>query len=142
MGGGLLIVAVALGAPALKEPKPHPLVGTWLILERTQDGQTADVRGDHCWTFTADGRRAGHTLRTRPTYWLRYEMDEKARPPAVTVTGVSFVGSPAESYDFLFKIDGDTLTVCTRERGRPASIGAEAGSGNLVYKLRRVKAKD
>jgi uncharacterized protein (TIGR03067 family) len=142
MGGGLLVVALALGAPALKEAKPHPLVGTWLYLTRTEDGKTVEVEGGLCRTFTADGRHGDHTLRARPAAWVRYEVDEKARPRVLTITGQYAEGSPPESFDSLFEIDGDTLTVCTRVRGRPAAIGAEAGSGNLVYKLRRVKAKD
>jgi uncharacterized protein (TIGR03067 family) len=135
-------LALTVGAPALKEAKPHPLVGTWQYLTRTQDGKTAEVEGDHCWTFTTEGRSGHHLLKARPAAWVRYELDEKAVPPAFTVTGQYAIGSPDESYDFLFEIDGETLTVCTRERGRPAAIAAEAGSGNVVYKLRRVKAKD
>ena len=142
MGGGLLMAALALGAPALKDAGPHPIVGTWLYLTRTLDGQTADVQGDHCMTFTAVGCHGTHALGKRPTGGLRYELDEKTRPTAFTVTGEFAVGGPPESYVYLFEIDGDTLTVCTRERGRPAAIAAEASSGNVVYKLRRVKTKD
>jgi uncharacterized protein (TIGR03067 family) len=142
MGGNLLLLALAVGAPALKEAKPHPLAGTWLFLTRTEDGKTVKVEGSVCRTFTADGRHGDHTLRARPAAWVRYEVDEKARPPAFTVTGQYAEGSPPESFDFLFEIDGDTLTLCTRVRGRPAAIAADAGSGIVVYKLRRVRGQD
>jgi hypothetical protein len=56
IGYGIL-VALVLAAPAPKTPKPHPIVGTWLILTHTQDGRTWEIKGEHCWTFTADGRR-------------------------------------------------------------------------------------
>ena len=140
MSGHLLVVALVLGAPGAKEPKAHPIVGTWLILTRTHDGQTSELNGDHCWTFTADGRRGAHTVDTRPASWQKYALDEKVRPPALSVTEEYRTGPISEH--FRFEVDGDTLTMCTRSGGRPEAITAEKGSGNTVYKLRRVKAKD
>lgn len=49
---------------------------------------------------------------------------------------------PSQTEHFLFEIDGDTLRLCTRPMARPESITAEKGSGNTVYTLRRVRAKD
>src|SRR5690349_2436357 len=128
MGSYLLIAALAVGAPGAKDPKPHPLVGTWLMLTETQDGKTSEVTGNECWTFTADGRRGGHKLGTRPTAWQKYELDEKARPPAFTVTH-EYATAPPQTEHFLFEIDGDTLTICRGRLGRPESISAEKGSG-------------
>jgi uncharacterized protein (TIGR03067 family) len=139
----LVAAAITLGAPAPKARPAHPIVGTWLYLTCTKDGKTSEVQGDHCCTFTADGRRGDHTLRTPPTIWHKYELDEKARPPAFTLTGEFDVGSPAKSFFFLFEIDGDTLTVCLGDDGlRPKSLTGEKGSGSHLYKLRRVKAKE
>jgi uncharacterized protein (TIGR03067 family) len=140
MNSALLTVAVLLGAPGPKDAKAPPLVGTWLIVTHTQDGKTSDVKGDHCWTFTSDGKRGGHTLDTTPTTWQKYEMDEKSRPSAFVVTHEYRAGPTYQS--FLFEVDGDELIVCTGDRDRPKSITAEAGSGNHVYKLRRVKGKN
>jgi hypothetical protein len=137
----LTALAVTLGAPAPKIPKPHPIVGTWLILSHTQDGRTFPIRGDHCWTFTADGRRGGHTLSSRPTGWIKYELDDRRQPPALYVTHEPGSGPQIES--FVYEIDGDTLRFGQGiDGGLPKSISGEAGSGAKVYTLRRVKAKE
>jgi uncharacterized protein (TIGR03067 family) len=143
----LAALAVTLGAPAPKAPKPHPIVGTWQILTRTFDGNTTDVEGGiHCWTFTADGRRGGHTTGTKPgptTVWSKYELDEKVRPATLNVIH-EYPGRTLTDH-FLFEFDGDTLTVCinvTQVGVRPKSITGAKGSGNNLYKLRRVKAKE
>ena len=140
MGGCVLVAALTLGAPGPKEPKAHPLVGTWQLLTHTHDGQTADFKAGHCWTFTADGRRGAHTFDTRPALWQKYALDEKVRPPALSVTEEYRTGPITEH--FRFEVDGDTLTMCTRSEGRPEAITAERGTGNTVYKLWRVKAKE
>jgi uncharacterized protein (TIGR03067 family) len=136
----LLIIVLALGAPAPREvPKP-PVVGTWLVLSQTQEGTTSEVTGNECWTFTADGKWGGHKINKVPTGWQKYTVNEKARPCALDVIHEYRTGSQTDS--FIFEIDGDTLTMCTRTRGRPESISAKEGSGNTVYVLKRVKAKD
>ena len=139
----LTALAVTLGAPGPKAEKPHPIVGTWLILSLTQDGRTSPIRGDHCWTFTADGRRGAHTTQTPPQGWIKYELDEKRRPPALHVTHVTGTGSGPQIESFVFEIDGDTLRFGQSLDGSlPTAISGEAGSGAKVYTLQRVKAKE
>src|SRR5215471_4782586 len=110
MSGCVLVTALVLAAPGAKEPKPHPIVGTWLILTHTYDGETTEVKGDHCWTFSADSRRGAHTLQTKPGNWQKCELDEKTRPQAFSVTH-EYSTRPPQLEHFVFEIDGDTLTV-------------------------------
>lgn len=136
----LLSLALGVGAPAPKLRKPHAIVGTWLILTATQDGTTRKVEGDHCWTFTADGRRGSHTLKAEPVGWYMYELNEKTRPPSLDVIQETKTARVIERY--LFEFDGDTLTLCVNENGRPTAITAEKGSTNMIYTLKRVPKKD
>jgi len=141
MQTAFLVVTLTLGAPAAKEPKSSPIVGTWLIQSFTQDGKTHEIKGDHCWTFTADGRREAHTLNTEARGWQKYELNEKTRPPSVAVIHEENGRQTREH--FLFEIDGDTLKLCTRDRGfLPTEITAGEGSGNKIYTLKRVPKKD
>ena len=43
MNAAILITALAIGAPAPRDAKPHPLVGTWLVLTFSHDGKTTNV---------------------------------------------------------------------------------------------------
>ena len=142
MQAALLLTALALGDPAPKEDAKSPIVGTWLILTQTQEGNTTEVTGNECWTFTADGRRGGHKVNTVPTGWQKYEVNEKRRPRSLEV--IHEYRTRSDSQFFLFEIDGDMMTLCTstKAEGFPESIGAKKGSGNQVLTLKRVKAKD
>lgn len=140
MGPALILATLVLGAPAPKEAPKPPIVGTWLVLSQTQEGTTSEVTGNECWTFTADGRWGGHKINRVPTGWQKYTVNEKTRSRSLDVIHEYRTGSQTEC--FIFEIDGDMLTMCTRTKGRPTSISAKEGSGNTIYTLKRVKAKD
>jgi hypothetical protein len=138
----LLLAALTLGAPAPKEAPKSPIVGTWLILTQTQEGNTTEVMGNECWTFTADGKRGGHKANTIPTDWQKYEVNEKRRPQSLVV--IHEYRTRSHSQFFLFEIDGDMMTLCTNTRaeGLPESISAKKGSGNQILTFERIRAKD
>lgn len=140
MQATFLIASLSFGAPAPKDPKAAPIVGTWLFLSETRDGATSRVPGEHCWTFTAGGRRGSHDVQSRPSNWISYEVNEKTRPPSLAVNYESNGRERTEHY--LFEIDGDTLSLCTNAQGRPTEIMAEKGSKNVIYTLKRVPKKD
>src|SRR5262245_39922904 len=111
MQASLFIAVLTVAAPAPKEPPKSPIVGTWLILTQTHDGTTREVTGEYVWTFTADGRRGSHTLKTEPGNWQKCELNEKTRPPSLAVVHEESGRETREH--FLFEIDGDTLKLCT-----------------------------
>jgi uncharacterized protein (TIGR03067 family) len=114
MGASLLFIAVAVGAPALKDRPARPLiVGEWEAEASTTAGPKftasitfADPRPR--FTFTADGR------------WLdggravgRYTLDPKASPTAITLSRAADgpAGGPAQDLTGTFRVDGDALTL-------------------------------
>jgi uncharacterized protein (TIGR03067 family) len=142
VGPALILATLALGAPAAKEAPKSPLNGTWFIVSETQDGKATvyAVSESECMTFTADGKVGAHKLNKAPTGWKKYEVNEKTRPRSLDFSYEIRMATQTEY--LLFEIDGDTLTLCIGAKGRPESISAKKGSGNVIYVLKRVKAKD
>ena len=143
MNTPLLLAALAVGAPALKEPPAPPpgIDGEWAIESRVIGGQPdpafrpgrVEVAGGR-WTLPEPGGR--------PQEWV-VDLDPAARPPAITLFRADDPGRqqpPAMSG--IYKVDGDTLTVCYVFEGpRPAAFASPAGSKVRLMTLRRVKDK-
>ena len=114
MGGCLLFLAVAAGAPALKDrPAPPPVVGEWEAEAFITVGPRNTISCTFVdprprWAFTADGRwadgRGGGG---------RYTVDPKATPPAITLTREpdETTGGPPGDQTGTFRVDGDGLTL-------------------------------
>jgi uncharacterized protein (TIGR03067 family) len=141
----LLGLAVAVGAPALKDKDKAPaIVGEWVVESVANNGAPAGVGGGLRYTFTADGEwlihREGKELplvgATRG-----YTVDPKPNPPAVDLVTSRAAGGESRLLG-IFKVEGDTLTICgTRAKGgdRPTKFDAPEGSNLTVYVLKRVK---
>ena len=125
MGGSLLLLAVVVAAPALKDrPAPPALVGEWEAVAFTTAGPNSTAYGEYVaprprHTFTTDGR------------WLdggrelgRFTVDRKAPATAVTVT------RPDATLSGTFRVDGDVLTL---------TLSGLPGGGTSTATFRRVK---
>jgi hypothetical protein len=111
----LLGLAVAVAAPGPKDPPKAdgPLVGTW-ALESMTAGGTPRPGLKATVTFAQDG-----------TYVTRAE----ATPPLAVQSQVG-----------IYRVDGDTLTVCSTVDGaRPKGFDAPAGSNRTLAVYRRVR---
>jgi uncharacterized protein (TIGR03067 family) len=138
----VLGLAVVVAAPAAKDPPkkdPPGIVGKWTLESATFAGMALPKMDSMTVTFTADGkvetRAAGADVRVSSTY----THDAKKDPPEMDVTEPDGpnAGKPSPS---IYKIDGDTLTICTAVMGdRPRTFAAPAGSNFVLLVLKRVK---
>src|SRR4051794_10955976 len=144
MNSVLLGLALAVGAPALKEKDKGPsLVGEWVVESVTNNGASVGVGNGLRYTFAADGEglihRDGKELPAAGGT-RGYTVDPKPNPPAVDL--VSTRPGAGETRQLgIYKIEGDTLTICwTRAKGgdRPTKFDAPEGSGLTVYVFKRV----
>src|SRR6187401_2740075 len=112
MNTSLLVVALAVGAPGLKDRSPPPGIdGEWAIESRIVEGQPDPaaktdrflVAGGRWTILQPDGRKLEWVL----------DVDPAARPPAFTLFKADDMdrkGKPEMSG--IYRVDGDTLTLC------------------------------
>jgi uncharacterized protein (TIGR03067 family) len=136
-----LVLALTLGAPALKEKDKAPtIVGEWVIEQATVGGKPSPP-GDspNRWAFNADGQRFIRAPGGKILAEGRYTSD--AKTGTLDLDGDK---QAADVYACLFKIDGDTLTlnVGWQKSLRPTNFECPAGSQSTLYIMKRVKAKD
>lgn len=139
----LLSLMLSVSAPALKDaPKATPsIVGEWVAEKIVHSGQV-DYHPETLWyTFTAEGKwvvvRGGKELGGKDR---GYTLDPKASPAAVDFT-LDRTKADARKILGIYRLDGDTLTLCLREDGipRPAVFESPAeGSVSLIV-FKRVK---
>ena len=128
---------LALAAPGPKNdvPKQPPLVGEWRLV-RTDDTPTSRET-DRIEEFRPGGVHVlrlwgGPGLESRNEH--RYTVDVKADPPRLDV---------ADDLVGIFKVEGDTLSVCFRVRTtgpRPTQFKAIDGEQRLFVYQRVMKA--
>jgi uncharacterized protein (TIGR03067 family) len=139
--GTLFVAPFVTAAPGPKDPPPKPsaLVGEWEIVSHTVGGRTGPWKLDESvFIFTAEGKY-GHRRDGRLDGWVRYRTDEKADPPTLDILN----DDPKVGVkEWLFRVEGDTLTISMGpSNGRPANLESPKGAENLVFTLKRVKAK-
>jgi uncharacterized protein (TIGR03067 family) len=145
MNAIFLGAALVVGAPALKDPpkKDPGIVGEWALESTMLGGKAGKVASALRYEFTADGqwiiRREGAVVKTVPR---QYKVDTKANPATIDIT-YQKDGGAAQPPDMLgiYKIDGDTLTLCYTPGGgeRPTTFEPAEGVRVAVMVLRRVK---
>jgi uncharacterized protein (TIGR03067 family) len=138
-----LVVVVSLGAPAPKESKkPAPILGEWLVVSQTAGGRVTAVDGPLVMMFTADGKY-GNRSQTGKETWHRYAADERAAPQALDAVVNDLPHTKAHTEEWLYRVEGDTLTICMKpDNRRPSALEAPAGSDNVIYTLKRLKPKN
>jgi len=143
MTPALLALAVAVAAPGPKDPpkKDSPAIaGEWAGESAVEKGRPIRLPPGTAWTFTADGKSvltlgggAGSTDAT-------YKADTTKAPAELDVSD----GPKGKPLRGIFKVEGDTLTVCLVEgdADRPTAFESAAGSKAILITLKRVKKKD
>jgi uncharacterized protein (TIGR03067 family) len=147
----ILLFATALGvaAPALKEkPKPElDVVGEWQVESITTNGRKSTTAPNLVYSFTKEGKwlilRDGEETKT--TLDRRFEFDAKAAKPTMDL--ITSAVNPNTRLRGIFKIEGDTLTICGiratagpgEQAPRPTTFESAEGSGASLYVLKRVK---
>jgi uncharacterized protein (TIGR03067 family) len=141
----LLGLAVAVAAPGPKDPPKAdgPLVGTW-ALESMTAGGTPRPGLKATVTFAQDGTYVTRAEATPPlavqSQAGTYRADPKRAPAEVDITSAAGGVGPARTSVGIYRVDGDTLTVCSTVDGaRPKGFDAPAGSNRTLAVYRRVR---
>ena len=141
------LLALAVAAPGLKNPPKadDPLVGTWALESMTVAGKPLPGLKATV-TFTRDGTYVTKAEATPPLATQSqsgtYAHDPKKAPPEVDITSAAGGVAPARTSRGIYRIDKDTLTVCSTDDGaRPKAFDSPAGSNCMLMVLKRVKDK-
>jgi uncharacterized protein (TIGR03067 family) len=131
---------LAHAAPALKDrPKTEPgLAGDWEVVELTMAGQPIDLRGVHTgFRFTADGRWGQVNGSREPERLARFTVDPATGPASLNLSGANNSGGPVMVG--IYRLDGDTLTLCLVPAGSPRPTEFTSAAGTLYQLLRITK---
>src|SRR5262245_60860344 len=137
-------LALLVAAPGPKDaPKKEPtIVGEWVGEKAVSGGMDLPVpKGGITITFTADGvLTVVEGARARPDAGS-YKIDAKKDPPEIDLIPPDTKKEPTVLG--IYKIDGDTLTLCFDRGGggdkRPKKFESAAGDSMIVMTLKRVK---
>jgi uncharacterized protein (TIGR03067 family) len=151
MNTTLLGLVIVVAAPNLKEPPKRvpEIVGQWVVESVSLGGSVpAPAPVETVFEFTASGqwliKREG-VLDKSSSREVQY--DAEASPP--TIDGIhpqAAAGNGGRSRNFLgiYKVDGDTLTICFGgpNEQRPTKFESEDGSRVVLMTFTRAKKKD
>ena len=148
MNAALLGLAVIVSAPGLKDrpKKDTGIVGEWVLESSMLGGKAAKIASGLRYEFTADGqwiiRREGAEVKALPR---TFKVDVKTNPATIDVTYQKPDGGPADQPGMLgiYKIEGDTLTICYAPGSaeRPTTFEPAGGARVAVLVLKRAKKK-
>jgi len=143
MSSTLLIIALTLGAPALKDPPKPSILGAWELELQIINGTLAPpyAWGGLYYEFKFNGtcvisRFLGGGV---PPGTCRFDIDLRTDPPAITMR---WRANGQSSLIGIWKIDGDTLTLCVDRSGtnaRPKTLESPKGSKITLYVFKRMK---
>ena len=133
-------LVLAVGAPGKEAPKKEApsVVGEWDGEKAVRGGMERPIpEGGVKVTFTADGKmlfKEGNKEEGTGSY----KVDASKSPGEIEIS------PPKEDGTLLgiFKIDGDTLTICLADKGssdRPTKFESPAGTNIMLVTLKRVK---
>jgi uncharacterized protein (TIGR03067 family) len=136
----MLGVVLAVGAPGEKDKKEGPsIVGEWDGVKAVRGGQERpNPEGGVVVTFSADGKITIVEGGKPKDEQGSYKVDTKKNPAEIDVTAPKEEGT----YPGIFKIEGDTLTVCLGDKGsteRPTKFESPDGSKILLLTFKRAK---
>ena len=136
----LLLTALAVAAPGIKDPPkkaPNP-VGEWVVESITFNGQPVQLPDELRYELTDDGRYIGRRNRARDLPACEYKLDPKAVPPAIDLRPPAGAAGPRAQIG-IYKVDGNTLTMCLGTGERPTAFESPAGSGLMLVVMTRAK---
>lgn len=137
----VLVLALVAGAPNKKDPpakEPPSLVGEWAAVSGTRGGKPDNPEPGTSITFTAEGKVLLKEGKREKSEEATYTADPKKAPAEVDIVppakekGPTIIG--------IYKIDGDTLTLCIAMGGeRPKEFASPSGSEIMLITCTRVK---
>jgi uncharacterized protein (TIGR03067 family) len=142
--GSILVLALTIGAPALKDAKPAAdLIGLWEHEQSLSGGKDAAQKRSSPlrYEFRKDGTYVIYEGDKEIVGPRDFKFDPHARPATLdTKISKSSDGEPAFSMA-IYKIEDDRLTICKVMPGkpRPTEFATSTGSSNYMMIFRRLK---
>jgi uncharacterized protein (TIGR03067 family) len=137
----LVGLALVVGAPAKKDapPKDPPtLIGEWIGESGVRGGKPENPPPGTTLTFLADGKLRFKEGKDGKSEEGAYNADAKKSPSEIDITPPE--AAKGETLLGIYKIEGDTLTLCFAMGGeRPKEFAAPAGSEVMLVTCKRVK---
>lgn len=140
----LALVAATTAGWAWSQDQPkNGLVGNWQVAAAEYEGAKTAADRIQGWkaVFTAD-RFTVRDGQDKTRYDLSYRVGAGTDTKAITftVTGGDLKGQTTEG---IYKLDGDTLTICFAEPGgaKPTEFKTAAGSKQVCFSLKRSTEK-
>jgi uncharacterized protein (TIGR03067 family) len=137
----LVGLAIVVGAPAKKDPpakEPPSLVGEWVGESGTRGGKPDNPPPGTTITFTADGNVRFKEGKDDKAEEGTYKADPKKSPAEIDI--VPSKDGKAPTILGIYKIEGDTLTMCIVMGGeRPKEFASPAGSEVMLITCKRAK---
>lgn len=144
----LLVLAMALSAPALKEKaNSGDIVGEWTLESSSLGGKAVPVAmpDNLTYQFTADGKWIIKSADGKASASARdFTLNPKADPPTIDVPVPKAGVLATRTMLGIWKVDGDTLTICftAGDGERPKNFAPADGARTIVMVLKRVKPKE
>ena len=141
-----LTLTVAVAAPLPRDrPKKEPpsVVGEWVRVGHTEAGAAVPPdRETHRQVFTADGRWNYSYGAHKGAAGLTFVADPRQSPPTIDINPGP--GGIPNSYRGIYKVEGDTLTLClvSGDRDRPRSFESTPDRPTTIWVFKRVKPTD
>ena len=139
----LTALALAVGAPGPKDPPKkdvNPLLGAWVGEKAETGGMPLPVGG-----MTMEFKPGGKVVMAdggKPPEEGGYTADPKKDPPEIDLTAPA-AGGKAVTMLGIYKVEGDTLTLCLAAvGGRPTKFESAAGQATLLLTFKRAKKKE
>jgi uncharacterized protein (TIGR03067 family) len=135
MNTTVIFAALALGAPALKDPpkKEPTIVGEWAVESVSVGGKPASPASDR-WVFNADGTYLISC--GQRSYPGTFSHDPKGSPGQLDLT-LTDMGQQKNLCRF--QIDGDKLVLSVGHDSKIRPAGLEPGEGATVWVMTRIK---
>jgi uncharacterized protein (TIGR03067 family) len=137
-----LFLALALGAPAPKaDAKPatddHPLIGEWVVESEVSSGKPMNVTKRARVILTSDRWKIKIEGETESCL----SVNPKKDPPTIDIWVPTQGDEDTSNAKGIYKLEGDTLTVCYSYKDRPTKFESPPKSGIWLMKLKRVKSE-
>jgi uncharacterized protein (TIGR03067 family) len=136
-----LTAALALAAADADIKKDEDrLQGHWKVTSVENSGKKSEAKMIANWKLVVAGDKMtaldGNDVMDEYTFRL----DAAAKPPAIDLT-IQTGTEKDKKVQGVYRIEGDTLTVCVGEPGkeRPKEFRSAEGSGHMLLVLRRAK---
>ena len=137
----LVGLAVVVGAPVKKEPPakdPPSIVGEWVGESGVRGGKPDNPPAGTTITFTADGKVKFKEGKDEKPEEGTYKADPKKSPAEIDI--VPLIDGKSPTILGIYKIEGDTLTMCIVMDGeRPKEFASPPGSPVVLVTCKRAK---